>query len=192
MKKVIIAVMLLVYSFGLNAQEQEIPSRVVKPADGKCLVYITRQSAVAPIIKFSVYDGEVFLGKLGPNRYFAYECDPGEHVFIARSENTSYVEAHLEAGRTYVIDAEPKMGIGIARVSLKPLDKSHPKYEKQKAKFFKFVSKKKGELLQNADEPDDTEDPENSTPDKRMARFREMKTAGKDIVTLTPDMFIEE
>ena len=184
--------MLLVCSFGLNAQEQETPSPIVKPADGKCLVYITRQSAVAAIIKFSVYDGEVFLGKLGPNRYFAYECDPGEHVFIARSENTSYVEAHLEAGKTYVIDAEPKMGIGIARVSLTPLDKNHPKYEKQKAKFLKFVSKKKGELLQNADEPEDTEDAENNTPDKRMARFREMKAAGKDIVTLTPDMFIED
>lgn len=176
-----------------------------KPGEGKAMVYFARRDGSAFLIKFSIYDGDLFLGKLGANKYFAYECDPGKHVFIAKSENTSYVEADLEAGKTYVIDTKVRMGVMTAQVKLLPLDRSHKKYEKEKTKFLKFISKKDGELITEGNravssEEDEIPDDENDDitdeevdgikSSKRMMKFYKMKE-GKKITTITPDMHFD-
>lgn len=188
----LIFLFLLPLSVMMAAQEPAGNSVLVKPSDGKCMVYIARRNTGAILLKFSIYDGETFLGKLGDNKYYAYECDPGFHVFIARSENTSYMEAELEAGRTYVIDVYTKMGVAITRVGLSSLNVGHKKYEKEREKFLKFIGKKKGELLISAEnidgEPDD--EPEN-TPTKRMQKYREMKEKEKKMAAVSADMYFE-
>lgn len=186
-------IFILLLSLSATMLGQDVnESALIKPKEGKCMVYIARRSSTAMLIKFSIYDGETFLGKLGHNKYFAYECDPGHHVFIAKSENTSYIEADLEANKTYVIDAKVKMGIATARVGLESLDVTHKKYEKEGKKFREFVNKKKGELLVEAEgtEQDDDNDSEN-TPDKRMKKYYEMKEKGKKIAAITADMYFE-
>ncbi len=49
----------------------------------------------------------------------------------------------MEAGKTYIIDAEPKMGAFKAAVNLNPLDKNHKKFEKLKERIFKSIVKGK-------------------------------------------------
>lgn len=187
MKKVILFLLILL-SENVVAQETDV---MAKPSNGKCMVYITRRESAAMLVKFSIYDGDMFLGKLGHKKYFAYECDPGEHVLIAKGENTFYVDTNLEEGKTYVIDLKVKMGIASARVSLVPIDKTHKKYEKEKKKILEFVSQKKGELLSEADDNDESDEEEQdptANMSKRLQKFYEMKEKGKKITTITPEM----
>lgn len=99
---------------GLKGQTLKVPS------DGKAMVYIMRSNNLAAGINFRVFDKETFLGALPSSAYIVYECDPGEHLFWAASENRDYAEAALEANKTYFIDLRAKMGLVIAAVGVEP------------------------------------------------------------------------
>lgn len=185
--------MLAALSFSNGGYAQETDSLgVLIPAENKSIVYIARRNTEAPFLKFRIYDGDRFLGRLGVHRFFAYECDPGHHVFAAKSENTSFVEAELEAGKVYLLDVEGKKGILYARVALLPLDKNHKRYEKDKERFLKLVTKGKGELLVDADDQEaEAEGEEEDVEDgKILQRFNNLKAKGKKITQLTPDMHL--
>lgn len=103
-----------------------------KPSEGKSLVYIMRSVDLAGSgLNFRVYDKDKFLGALPSRAYFTYECDPGEHVFWAASENRDFVEANLEANKTYVIDLKAKMGLFIAAVSVEPYEPNNKRHIKR-------------------------------------------------------------
>src|SRR5438477_571760 len=54
---------------------------------------------------------------------FAYECDPGRHLFIAIAENKVAVDADLAAGKRYYIVTDSRMGAWRARVAMTPASK---------------------------------------------------------------------
>jgi len=190
--RTILIVILISIAGSILGQTQVDSLGMVKPGEGKCMVYITRRATAAMLVKFKIYDGDTYLGKLGHGKYFAYECDPGEHVFIAKGENTSYLDANLEAGKTYIMDAQVKTGIMSARVSLEPfIDKDHKKFEKERKKFLEFVVKKKGEILLESDDEGEDDKTEDSTPNKMLEKFRKMKEEGKKLKTITPEMYFE-
>ena len=83
--------------FALQSDAQQLQ----KPAAGKCIVYFTRVTSMGVAINFKYFDGEKYLGKFNGRKYMIYECDPGRHLFWARSENNDYVEAE-QIGRAYV------------------------------------------------------------------------------------------
>ncbi len=87
----------------------------------KSTVYFTRASSLGSLINFTFFDGEIAIGKFKGPGYFVYECEPGEHLFWARSENKSFVEATLKPGETYLIDVQPRMGGIKASVKLVPV-----------------------------------------------------------------------
>ncbi len=103
-----------------------------KPSEGKALVYIMRSVDLAGSgLNFRVYDGDRFLGALPSRAYFTYECEPGEHLFWVASENRDYVEANLEANKTYVIDLKSKIGVFIAAVGMEPYSPDTKKHVKR-------------------------------------------------------------
>ena len=115
-----------VYLFSFFANAQEINQEIKKPKEGKALVYFVRSNSVGFALNFRVYDKDKFLGQLVFNEYIVYECEPGQHVFWAASENRDFVEADLEENKTYVIDVRGQMGafiVGVNVVPLKPNDK---------------------------------------------------------------------
>jgi len=190
--RTIVFILLLSLSGGLFSQNNIDSLGLVVPSEGKCIVYITRRATSAMLIKFKIYDGDIFLGKIGHGKYFAYECDPGEHVFIAKGENTSYLDANLEAGKIYIMDTQVKMGVMTARVGLEPfIDKTHKKYEKERKKFLEFIVKKKGEILVDSEDDDPDDGSEESTPSKMVEKFKKMKAEGKKLKTISPEMYFE-
>ncbi len=197
MKKLLflLFIILSANTFAQETKPKQTEEVLAKPGKGKCMVYIARRETAALLVKFSIYDGDIFLGKLGAKKYFAYECDRGEHVFIAKGENTFYVDANLEEGKTYVMDLKIKVGIISARVTLNPIDQSNKKFEKEKKKILEFISKKGGELLSEGNEAESEENDNDQTiePDStmssRLKKFYEMKEKGKKITTITPDMY---
>lgn len=197
MKKLLflLFIILSANTFAQETEPKQAEEILAQPSKGKCMVYIARRETAALLVKFSIYDGDIFLGKLGAKKYFAYECDPGKHVFIAKGENTFYVDANLEEGKTYVMDLKIKVGIISARVSLNPIDQSNKKFEKEKKKILEFISKKGGELLSEGNEAESEENDNDQTiePDStmssRLKKFYEMKEKRKKITTITPDMY---
>ncbi|ARV09850.1 hypothetical protein BTO05_09420 [Winogradskyella sp. PC-19] len=108
-----------------------------KPSEGKVLVYITRSNDLGGAMNFRVYDKDLFLGALPSRAYFKYECEPGEHLFWAASENRDFVEANLEANKTYVIDLRAKLGMFIAAVGVEPYSPDNKRHVKRVNKVLK-------------------------------------------------------
>lgn len=106
-------------------------------------VYFTRASSLGALVNFTYFDGETPIGRFNGPKYLKYKCKPGEHLFWARSENKSFVEANLEAGKIYIIDVKPQMGAIKAGVKLIPVDKRRYKIKK----IQKLLAKRKTEIF---------------------------------------------
>jgi hypothetical protein len=107
------------------------------PAD-KAVVYFVRTSSIGFAINFTYVDSARLIGKFSGQGYIRYTCDPGRHLLWARSENRDFVEADLEAGKIYFIEAIVNMGAIKAAVQLDPID---PKDEKAMKRIFKILGK---------------------------------------------------
>ncbi len=118
------------------------------PSEGKAVVYITRVAKLGAAVNFRYFHNDQFIGRFNAGKYIRYECEPGEHLFWAKSENRDFVTAELEAGKIYVIDAKVQMGGMKARVKLVPIDFKDPKYL---AKIEKLVNKKPPFEMKEAD-----------------------------------------
>jgi hypothetical protein len=102
------------------------------PQDGKAAIYFTRVTVVGALIPFDFFHGDRYIGQASGKKYLRYECDPGEHLFWASSENKAFITANVEANRIYVVIVDVAMGIGIARVGLTPIDEKHKVFPRAK------------------------------------------------------------
>jgi len=105
----------------------------------KATVYIVRTSGLGSAINFKYFVDDTYIGKCKNSKYIKLELDPREYLIWAKSENRSFLEAEVEAGKTYVINAIPKMGGFKAAVNLLPIN-NYDEKELQKAK--KILTKK--------------------------------------------------
>ena len=106
--------------------------KLKKPPEGKAVVYFVRTSAAGFLINFKYFDGDKYLGKYNDGYFMPYICEPGKHLFWAKSENFDFVEADLEAGKVYVIDAIGKMGAFKAALELVPYDDNPANYKNER------------------------------------------------------------
>lgn len=138
----VILLIVLVCGFATAYSQKVTTQEIDKPKEGKALVYILRTGAGA-LINFRIYDKDKFLGALSGFKYMVYECEPGNHVFWAASENRDFVEANLEPDSVYVLNAEGQMGAFIAQVSLSPLN---PNEFRDKRTFYQVVKGAKKQI----------------------------------------------
>lgn len=110
------------------------------PAD-KAVIYFVRTSALGfgSAINFSFLDSTRLIGKLNGVNYIRYECEPGKHLFWARSENRDFVDSEVEAGKVYFLEAIVQMGAIKAGVKLDPVD---PLDTKRMKRIKKLLDKK--------------------------------------------------
>jgi hypothetical protein len=154
------------------------------PAD-KAVVYFVRTSSLGFAINFSYFDSTKLIGKFNGPKYLRYECEPGHHLFWARSENKDFIEADLEAGKIYFIEATPKMGMVKAGVELKPVD---PKDEKKMEKVMKLLTKKTSETFTAEELALETKNMEEVVT-RGMEKYKEDKEKGKSAGQLHKNMF---
>ena len=100
------------------------------PSPGKALVYFMRPSGLAFAIHFQIWENYQLIGLSQAKSYFAYESDPGKHLFIGRAENKRAVEADLEAGKTYYILTQAKAGGWKARMAFIPVTRGSEYWDK--------------------------------------------------------------
>jgi len=91
------------------------------PAEGKAVVYFVRVSNYGYKISFEYFHGNKYIGAFKGQNYLRYECDPGENLFWASSENKEFITGELKAGDTYLVIVDIIMGAWKARVGFDTL-----------------------------------------------------------------------
>jgi hypothetical protein len=122
------ALMLLLASpFAFAGNELMAPAteQAPTPQDGKAMVVFLRPAFMAGAISSTIYDApddqDVFLGSVGRKEKLAYQAEPGHHRFMVVAENADFLDADLEAGKTYYVLVKPRPGVWKARFSLIPI-----------------------------------------------------------------------
>lgn len=103
---------------------------MLAPTEGKALVRFMRPSGFGFAINFNIWDGEKVIGNSVAQSQFDYLADPGKHLFVAVAENQAFLEADLEAGKTYYILTQVRMGAWKARVGLVAVNKGSEFWDK--------------------------------------------------------------
>lgn len=108
----------------------------IKPPEGKALIYFVRRPAVyAAAFRFSVHMDRLLIGHTQARRFLYTFADPGVRKFVGRGANNSTLELELEAGKTYYIEQETRIGFEIPRNKLVLLDE---KEGRRKLNYYKL------------------------------------------------------
>ena len=181
MKKIVGVLLILLQGAILYSQNLDsIPN-------DKSVVYFTRASALGAIINFTYFDGEKAIGRFNGPKYMKYICDPGKHLFWARSENKSFVEADLKAGEIYIIDVLPRMGGLKASVKLAPVDKAN--YNMKRIQ--KLLSKREPEISSEY-ELDELQKEMSEVIIRGMEKYNDLKNKDKEIMLLKSEMTVNK
>lgn len=121
----------------LSRKEKDEMAKGLTPAEGKALVYILRPTAFGALIRMTVKCDTVPIGSTKANNYIYAMLDPGPHTLISHSENTFKLDITLEAGKTYYIKQQVKMGIAIAETGLVIIDEQEGQKYLKKCKLAK-------------------------------------------------------
>ncbi len=108
-----------------HMQPVPIERAISAPEKDKSLIIFMRPSIFGFAIKSSVFeiqDNDLkFIGFVAAKKKVAYQVPPGDHTFMVVGENADFMAAKLEAGKTYYALVTPRMGFGMARFSLNPI-----------------------------------------------------------------------
>ena len=92
----------------------------LSPDPGKSMVVFMRPSSFGGAILSTVYDGMDYIGTVPANTKFAYQTEPGEHMFMVIGESADFMKADLAADKTYYARVAARMGVWKARFSFIP------------------------------------------------------------------------
>lgn len=88
----------------------------------KSNIYVYRNEGFGGAITMTVsLDGKV-AGQSGPQTYFMWEVAPGSHEIASHAEDVSTLKLTTEAGKSYYVWQEVKMGLWMARSLLQQVD----------------------------------------------------------------------
>lgn len=122
--------------------EEDKWAKTMPMPKGKALVYFYRHEFLGMAISMRVrVDGEL-IGHTRGKTYFLFEAQPGTYKFSSFSENESVVELNVEAGKTYYLWQEAKIGFLLARTKLQLVDEKTGRKQMLKCKLVKYVKLK--------------------------------------------------
>jgi hypothetical protein len=88
------------------------------PDDAALVVFVRPSSFAAGYVIPIIDDQGRFLGEAGAKTHFAVVARPGDHMFVAWRENTTFLRARLLPGKTYFVEVATKPGMFQARTHL--------------------------------------------------------------------------
>jgi hypothetical protein len=118
----------------LSAEELQ-RTKNLSPAEGKALVYILRPSMVGSLIKFDVSCDGISLGSTTGKRFIYANLEPGVRKLLGEAENKEEIFLEVEAGKTYYLEQQAKMGLLMARTGWNKLTDSEGKKKLGKCKL---------------------------------------------------------
>ncbi len=127
----------LVPLWGCASSMMQTVAPLPAPEASRALVTFLRPSSFGGAIQFGIWDGDRFVGVLSANSYIQYLTEPGEHLFLARAENWSYLKADLEGGRSYFVLGRVFPGFWKARVAYDPIGREDDTKDEKLAEWLK-------------------------------------------------------
>jgi len=155
------------------------------PAEGKAVVYFVRVSIYGKPMKFEFFHQNRYFAELKGKQYLRYECDPGEQLFWASTENKEFMTAELAANETYIVIVDVITGFFKPHVGLSPITaEDTERFDRAK----ELVNKKEPEAFNEADIEKKNKKMEKFIA-KELAHYEETKS-GENFRHLSADMAI--
>ncbi len=114
-KSITLIAIITIVSLSLSAQGFQ------PPTEGKAVVYFARISSYGGGASFEYFLQDKYIGVFKGKNYMRYECNPGEQLFWASTENKEFLTANLKVGGTYIVIVDVIMGFWKAHVGLTPI-----------------------------------------------------------------------
>ena len=164
---------------------------ITPPSQGKAVVYFVRVKTYASPIVFIFFDSSRVIGKFKGQNYIRYECDPGEHLFSARSERNDFITANLEAGKIYFVEVVPSAALSFeltqAVVYLVPID---PKLSDRTEKIKEVIVERMPQTSSKDEIEKETGKLKDKIP-KAIEKYYKDVDNGKKFKRLEKNMFYE-
>jgi len=126
MKAILPAVLLLAVGCSTTSYMRDAkPTPPPGPDEAKVVVYRDTNVGGAdhfPIYEYANEDGNL-LGFTETNCYFEFRCKPGKHFFLTWGEGDAFIDATLDGGKTYYIQAWSRFGLLSSRPGFGPVSK---------------------------------------------------------------------
>lgn len=126
-KLFLIASMFFSAGYSQQSEQKDSTGKLLTAFPDKAVVYVIRPTSFAFAIRMDVKCDSVYIGTTGPKSYIYTVLTPGSYTFLSQSENKSFLEISLEAGKIYYLEQQVKMGIVYARTKLKLVDEEKGK-----------------------------------------------------------------
>lgn len=99
------------------------------PGKGQVIFFRVGRHSDDPWSSCTVREGDdpkraPILSKLGQNRYFVVQVDPGVHHYLSKTEATDRLTLEIEAGETYFVECTMGWGILVQHPDLKPANEA--------------------------------------------------------------------
>lgn len=114
-----------------------------EPSSDAATIYIVRPAFVGKAIKMWSFCDETPLGANRGKHYHFATVPPGTHVFWSRAENVSALELTVEAGKTYYLKQNVRIGGLKARVKLIVVTEQEGEEAIAKSKFTQLTDEGK-------------------------------------------------
>jgi hypothetical protein len=134
---------------GAGKAGSTVVADLAMPSPGKSKVVFLRPGVFAYAVHFGIHDGEQLVGKSSSSSYFAYECDPGHHVFSASMDNVAFLDADLLPDRIYYVRVKAVFGTWVSGVKMFALYPGCAEFEWQKIP--KTLASMEKETINNED-----------------------------------------
>jgi hypothetical protein len=111
-------------SVPMSSMEDDAKGKSFAVAPGKANIYVYRNETFGAAIPMTVSLNGRVAGQSAAQTYFVFEVDPGTHDLGSIAENTVSVKLAAEAGKSYFVWQEVKMGLWMARSELQQVDEA--------------------------------------------------------------------
>jgi hypothetical protein len=93
-----------------------------KPPFGEfAVVYFVRVSSYGANASFEFFHQDKYIGAFKGENYLRYECEAGEQLFWASSENKEFLTSELKQGGTYIVVVDVIIGFWKMHVGFTPI-----------------------------------------------------------------------
>jgi hypothetical protein len=120
-----------------SRKEMDLRAKALTPAEGKALIYILRPSGFGALIRMNLECDSVHIGSTKAENYVYAMLNPGAHTLVSKAENNTSLEVTLEAGKTYYVKQQVKMGFVYSETGLKLVDEQEGQKYLKKCKLAK-------------------------------------------------------
>jgi hypothetical protein len=114
-------------SVPMAGRSDDAAAKQFAPVADKGTVYIYRDEIMGSAIKMPLLVDGISVGDTGPKTYLEVALPPGTHSVTSKTEKDVTISLDVQAGKTYFIWQEVKMGMWAARSQLHIVDEAKGK-----------------------------------------------------------------